>query len=215
MPKRKFPISCIYTITNIINNKIYVGFAIEFQERILRHVSFLRNNKHHNLHLQNAWNKYGEKSFKFEILEECDRDLLASQENYWCNMLNTHNRRYGYNIRPTNPHNNVVFSEETLMKLKNKIPNRKGIKLSKETKDKISVSKQNISSETKSLISETLKSSYKNGKFLNSKVNTNVICLITGKKFYSIKQACKVLRISYLGELKRLKLGKSKKLKYG
>lgn len=31
----------------------------------------LRNNKHHNCHLQFAWNKYGEKAFKFEIVKEC------------------------------------------------------------------------------------------------------------------------------------------------
>lgn len=61
---------CIYIIKNIVNNKLYIGCAIDFISRKWRHSTDLRNNKHHNIHLQRAWNEYGESNFSFEILEE-------------------------------------------------------------------------------------------------------------------------------------------------
>ena len=97
----------IYTITNIINNKIYVGYALDFDQRWDHHKGRLRNNKHKNTHLQAAYNLYGKEAFLYEILEECEEQFLCSQENYWCNMLDTHNEKYGYNIQPTNPYGNL------------------------------------------------------------------------------------------------------------
>lgn len=62
-------ISCIYTITNKINGKIYVGKTYNFFNRKSQHKCALRENTHENRHLQRAWNTYGEDSFIFEILE--------------------------------------------------------------------------------------------------------------------------------------------------
>lgn len=88
----------VYTITNLVNGKIYVGSAlISFRVRWNVHKSKLRNNKHDNQHLQFAWNKYGESNFKFEILEECLSEYCTSTEQYWINMLNVCNRKFGYN----------------------------------------------------------------------------------------------------------------------
>jgi group I intron endonuclease len=96
----------------------------------------LSSNRHGNSHLQRAYNKYGADNFIFEILEECDEIYLASQENYWCNLLNVHNRNYGYNIQPTHPNNIKKHSEETKLKIRT---NTKGIKKSEETKLKMSL----------------------------------------------------------------------------
>lgn len=93
----------VYTITCLVNNKIYVGKAVNVGERLNTHRYELREGKHQNSHLQNAWNKYKEKNFKFEILEECHEDFLCSQEHYWCNLLNTRDRKYGYNLANTHP----------------------------------------------------------------------------------------------------------------
>ena len=65
----KEKIHSIYKITNIINNKIYIGSAIDTYNRFSKHKSQLNKNKHHNSYLQNSWNKYGEQNFKFEIIE--------------------------------------------------------------------------------------------------------------------------------------------------
>lgn len=89
----------VYTITNIITHKIYVGSTKDsFKRRWALHLFHLKNNRHDNRYLQNSWNKYGESAFKFEILEECDSEFCISLEQYWMNMLNSCNRNFGYNI---------------------------------------------------------------------------------------------------------------------
>jgi group I intron endonuclease len=87
----------IYKIINITNNKFYVGSAVDLKRRKTRHFSELRNRKHNNKHLQAAWDKYGEKSFIFVVVEEleADADVLAV-ENVW---LKEHvGKEYCYNI---------------------------------------------------------------------------------------------------------------------
>jgi len=87
----------IYKIINVINNKFYVGSAVDLKRRKTRHFSELRNGKHNNKHLQAAWVKYGEQAFVFVVVEEMpeDADLLAA-ENVW---LKEHvGREYCYNI---------------------------------------------------------------------------------------------------------------------
>ena len=88
----------IYTITNTITNHIYVGAASDILKRLNQHLLGLRRNNHDNDYLQNSFNKYKEESFIFETLEECNKKYLYSQEHYWCNMLNTHNKSFGFNF---------------------------------------------------------------------------------------------------------------------
>lgn len=59
-----------YKIKNKINNKYYIGVSINPTERYKKHLRELRNNVHHSIRLQNAWNKYKEESFEYEIIEE-------------------------------------------------------------------------------------------------------------------------------------------------
>lgn len=88
----------VYTITNLVNGKIYVGSTKQsFKERWACHLCLLKGNKHINTHLQSSWNKYGESNFKFEILEKYPIELCLSMEQYWINMLNVCNRKFGYN----------------------------------------------------------------------------------------------------------------------
>lgn len=110
----------IYTIYCIVNNKYYVGYSKNLKKRIGQHKLRLKKNIHQNIFLQNAYNKYGKDTFEFEILETCEEQYLCSLEHYWCNMLNTHNDKYGYNILPTHPNaKNSGHSLETKNKLKN------------------------------------------------------------------------------------------------
>jgi group I intron endonuclease len=87
----------IYKIINVVNNKFYVGSAVDLKRRKTRHFSELRNNRHSNGRLQNSWNKYGEQAFVFVVVEELpdDADLLAA-ENVW---LKEHvGKDYCYNL---------------------------------------------------------------------------------------------------------------------
>lgn len=117
--------SGIYTITNKINNKIYLGFSSFMERRNYKHFYHLKKGNHDNDKLQKAFNKYGKENFIFEILEECEVEHMCSLEHYWCNILNVHNDNYGYNILPTNPYSICKYH-------------------SQETKDKISNSKKGI-----------------------------------------------------------------------
>jgi group I intron endonuclease len=87
----------IYKIINVVNNKFYVGSAVDLKRRKSRHFSELRNGKHNNRYLQAAWLKYGEQAFVFVVVEALpdDADLLAA-ENVW---LKEHvGKEYCYNL---------------------------------------------------------------------------------------------------------------------
>jgi group I intron endonuclease len=87
----------IYKIINILNNKFYVGSAVDLKRRKTRHFSELRKGNHRNGHLQAAWKKYGEQAFIFVVVEEvADVALLFEKENVW---LKEHvGKPYCYNI---------------------------------------------------------------------------------------------------------------------
>ena len=79
--------SGIYKIENKANNKVYVGSTNNFTRRWLKHRALLRHSKHQNSHLQAAWNKYGESSFTFSIIEYCPVDSLLSREQFYIDTL--------------------------------------------------------------------------------------------------------------------------------
>lgn len=63
-------VSGIYTITNRVTGKLYIGESLDIYRRWHdEHIPQLRKNRHYNKGLQNDFNKYGEENFSFEILE--------------------------------------------------------------------------------------------------------------------------------------------------
>ena len=89
----------IYKIINSENSKIYIGSAAFYDKRLGTHINLLRNNKHNNPHLQSAFNRYGEESFKFEIIEKVDKvENLLNREQYWLDFYKSYDRNIGYNI---------------------------------------------------------------------------------------------------------------------
>jgi len=72
----------IYHIRNTRNDAIYVGSTVKsFRVRWHQHRYDLRVGKHGCAHLQNAWNKYGESEFAFEIVEiVSDARLVLDRE---------------------------------------------------------------------------------------------------------------------------------------
>jgi len=73
----------IYRIKNLTNNKCYYGSSKEIEKRWSRHENELNKNKHHNILLQRAWNKYGKSNFIFEVVETCEiEQLLELEQKY-------------------------------------------------------------------------------------------------------------------------------------
>lgn len=76
----------IYCIKNTINNKLYIGSSKNINKRKQEHFSRLRRGVHKNVKLQASYNKHGEASFIFEILETNSKlnreELLSLEQNY-------------------------------------------------------------------------------------------------------------------------------------
>jgi group I intron endonuclease len=105
----------IYKITNINNNKVYIGKSKDIDKRISQHKSDLTFNNHDNYKLQIDYNKYGKDSFKYETLEEVQNyNKLSERERYYINLYDSINT--GYNINKVNP---KIDDKEVLSELYN------------------------------------------------------------------------------------------------
>ena len=74
----------VYKILNRKNGKFYIGSSVDIEKRFNSHRKKLIAGTHNNKHLQNAWNKYGEDSFEFFVLEEVPNiNELRNRETYY------------------------------------------------------------------------------------------------------------------------------------
>lgn len=132
----------IYQIRNVVNGKLYVGSSVDLISRRSNHFRQLRKNIHHNIKLQYSYNKHGEQSFVFEVVEFVDKpEDLISCEQYWIDKLEAVKR--GYNICPTAGSTLGFYpSEESRRKMSESRSGEKsywyGKHLSEETKRKLS-----------------------------------------------------------------------------
>ena len=154
------PISSgIYKITNKINNKVYVGQAVNLQRRILIHLYDYKYNKK-NSYFYNSITKYGIENFDVEILIEgkFSKLELNEMEIRFIELFNSTNKLFGYNM--TKGGNGGCISRKQSDETKRKISeSKKGKKHSGETKQKISKTKlgSKTSQETKEKMSNSAK----------------------------------------------------------
>ena len=88
----------IYKITNIENNMCYVGQAVNIADRWKQHIKRgLGAETPTRNKLYPAMLSFGIENFTFEVIEECDRDLLNSREDYWQEYF--HAKDFGYSIK--------------------------------------------------------------------------------------------------------------------
>ena len=172
--------SGIYMILNKANNKIYIGQSVDVNQRWKQHKADLRHKNHENKHLINSWHKYGEESFEFILLCECEESQLNTMEQYYIFCFDSSNSKIGYNKdyggssgRPTQ-----YIKEKISNSLKGNSSWNKGLKTghtpwnkSKKCPEKI---KLKISKANKGNIASN---------------RTKVICLNTKEIFDSIRQA--------------------------
>jgi group I intron endonuclease len=131
--------SGIYCIKNIINDKMYIGSAVNLKTRRYEHFHFLTKNKHHNRHLQSSYNKYGKENFVWEVLEYVDdANNLIPKENEYILKFNKNDL---YNICVISPNTllGVKHTDETKLKIGLK---QLGRKASIESRQKMSLAQK-------------------------------------------------------------------------
>lgn len=105
----------VYKITNIVNQKVYIGQSVSIQSRWKEHINSLRRGASRCTLLQRAWNKYGEESFVFEVLELCSPDMLDEIEISYILFYDSCNN--GYNIEQGG-NKNKHLSDDTKKKIR-------------------------------------------------------------------------------------------------
>ena len=86
----------VYKITNIQNNKVYIGQTIRpIEQRFKRHIADAMNGSL-DTHLARAIRKYGPDNFKLSLICSCkSQKELCEQEQYWIRYYNS--VQEGYN----------------------------------------------------------------------------------------------------------------------
>lgn len=161
----------VYLVTNLVNNKKYVGFTkLPIEKRLKGHISSSRNGS--NCALHKAISKHGIDNFIISELVTCDsRKIAAIQEIKYISEYKTHvSHGFGYNMtkggegivglsydslkRMGDAHKKENLSPETLKKMSEA---HKGKQFSSEHKRKIGLanSGENCSQETRLKISNT------------------------------------------------------------
>lgn len=83
LPLKKTNVSGIYKITNLTNDKVYVGQSVNLAERLRNHVKAGIGIDAPNLKMYADMKKLGVENFLFEILETCPQAELNEKEKYW------------------------------------------------------------------------------------------------------------------------------------
>ena len=87
----------IYKITNTLNQKVYIGQAVNIAERWKQHIKralgaepLTQNKLYPAMAEDGVWN------FTFEIVEVCEKAQLSEREQYWQKFFGA--KEYGYSI---------------------------------------------------------------------------------------------------------------------
>lgn len=172
----------VYKVQNNVNSTIYIGSSIKVSNRIKQHLRDLRSNRHPNDKFQKNWNKYGEESFEFSILEYVDdvKFLLEREQYYLDTILHA-------------DIDDEVF-ENIGLNLTRRAENNLGYKLSEESKFKMSLAKAvkstrlyyidftNINPEYTCEITENFKSVDENNPFFGKKHTETTKEVMSSKK---------------------------------
>ncbi len=168
----------IYTYTNLINKKIYVGRTIDPKTRYGR---YHRCELNGNRAINRAMKKYGIDNFEYKVIDHADDDIsLNLLEQHYIQLLQSHTSQHGYNMtvggegvsgftHTTESRKKMsiarlgkeahIFSDEEKKKISDR---KKGCRFTEEHKKKLSIAAKLrqgrvISQETRNKISNTHK----------------------------------------------------------
>lgn len=189
----------IYKITNLINNKIYIGQSWNIKKRWHEHRNYKTNK-----HLNSSILKYGLDNFSFKILQELNSEGELTQyrlnelEKFYIKRFESYNPDYGYN--KTYGGEGVIPTEETRIKISNsnkgikhRFSNRKAKKITEEyinnlKKVMIGINKgRQHSEQSRKNMSEAHKGkklSEEQKKKISDKIKTKGWKIIDGKRVY-------------------------------
>ena len=90
----------LYTITDTLNSKVYVGQTVRPQKRWSQHKTYAKRNKPVQ-YIHRAMAKYGVDNFVFEIIVTCKSvDDANELETALIKQYDSRNKERGYNIAP-------------------------------------------------------------------------------------------------------------------
>lgn len=149
--------SGIYKITNLVNEKVYIGSAVNIKNRWKGHMYlFLAGTN--SRRLQRSWNKHGEKCFQFKVICYCKKEELLQKEQEMLEFYNSADPLFGYNIRDKAESNlGIKLTEKTKQKIRdNALRGDANPSKRKEVRDKISKANTGKirSEETKEILSK-------------------------------------------------------------
>lgn len=150
----------IYTITNLINGKVYIGKTNNFRKRKNSHLCLLNRGVHYNTYLQRSWDKYGSDNVKFDIIDAdaTSYEDLSEREQYYIKLSRSWDQDFGYNM--TLGGEGSLFTKQRRDALSQRM---KGVPKSEEQKKKMSIASKGKSKdriytdEQRKVISENLR----------------------------------------------------------
>lgn len=124
----------VYKITNLVNNKIYIGQTVQLLGvRWSQH----RNPSARKTYIHKAITKHGKNNFIIEQIDRADSlEELNNKEAYWIKLLDSTNPKLGYNLESGGLNKRV--SQRTKDKISEANKGKKRAPVSEETKKKIS-----------------------------------------------------------------------------
>lgn len=110
----------VYLITNLLNQKKYVGITtVSLSLRFKQHL-YCSTHDNPSYAFHRAIKKYGVENFKFELIEllyNVSEKELLNRESYYIHKFNTFiNNKNGYNMT-THSNNKLIFSDITRRKM--------------------------------------------------------------------------------------------------
>lgn len=90
----------IYKITNILNDKVYIGASNDIFSRFSQHIANIKKDVFNAIPLTEI-NTIDD--LKFELIEETTPDLLTEREAFYIDLYMSCNKIYGYNTRKKLP----------------------------------------------------------------------------------------------------------------
>lgn len=107
----------IYKITNLINNKTYIGYTSKsIESRLYMHRASSKSGRDDHIKLYRAFKKYGDNNFIIEcIFQSKDKNYLVKEmEQFFINEYNSMNDRFGYNMCVGGQGGNIKSKEALL-----------------------------------------------------------------------------------------------------